>query len=217
MYDSKVKAADLIEQIKTETDISLPISNGTYAEWLSETEQMLYSSFIKDIYSASVGLSGTAGADGVSRVSLSGVTPSHCEQLRFEDILEVYCGDKALMKVSPIIGFEVPDTWFRYRNNSTGDENMFCHISDKSVHAVKIIYRMRPKIKKYASDGSLDETVKVPFEFLELVKAKLRGEAYKLANEDTLAAKWLNDYNAHLQDFQLWLKKSDAAFGTYGW
>jgi hypothetical protein len=53
----------------------------------------------------------------------------------------------------------------------------------------------------------------LPAEFIELAKAKLRGESYKYANEDGLAAKWLNDYNALLETFKVWVQSKSANFG----
>ena len=53
----------------------------------------------------------------------------------------------------------------------------------------------------------------LPVEFIDLVKAKLRGEAYKLANEDNHAAKWLNDYNTLLETFKAWIADKSANFG----
>ena len=57
------------------------------------------------------------------------------------------------------------------------------------------------------------EHVKVPAEFIELVSAKLRGEACKLANEDALAAKWLSDYNVLLETFKTWIAGKQPSFG----
>ena len=53
----------------------------------------------------------------------------------------------------------------------------------------------------------------LPYEFLDMVKAKLRGEAYKIANENSIAANWLNDYNAILMDFRAWVETKRASFG----
>ena len=53
----------------------------------------------------------------------------------------------------------------------------------------------------------------LPPELIDLAKAKLRGEAYKLANEDGLAAKWLNDYNVLLETFKVWIQSKAPAFG----
>ena len=57
------------------------------------------------------------------------------------------------------------------------------------------------------------DNVMVPLEFIDLVKAKLRGEAYKLANEDVLSAKWLNDYNILLENFKMWISEKNSNFG----
>ena len=58
-----------------------------------------------------------------------------------------------------------------------------------------------------------DVNVMLPIEFIDLVKAKLRGEAYKLANEDSIAAKWLNDYNTLLETFKAWIADKSSNFG----
>ena len=58
-----------------------------------------------------------------------------------------------------------------------------------------------------------NDNVMVPVEFIDLVKAKLRGEAYKLVNEDGIAAKWLNDYNMLLETFKAWIFDKSANFG----
>ena len=58
-----------------------------------------------------------------------------------------------------------------------------------------------------------NSNVMVPLEFIDLVKAKLRGEAYKLANEDDIAAKWLNDYNILLETFKAWISEKSSNFG----
>jgi hypothetical protein len=46
-----------------------------------------------------------------------------------------------------------------------------------------------------------------------MVAAKMRGEAYKIANEDGLAAKWLADYNAQLESFKVWAADRNHRYG----
>lgn len=58
-----------------------------------------------------------------------------------------------------------------------------------------------------------NDNIMVPVEFIDLVKAKLRGEAYKLVNEDGIAAKWLNDYNMLLETFKAWVFDKSTNFG----
>jgi len=48
MFDSGISARDLIENIKGEVDVALPIPNASYVMWLNSLEYMLYSSVIKE-------------------------------------------------------------------------------------------------------------------------------------------------------------------------
>jgi len=80
---------------------------------------------------------------------------------------------------------------------------------EKAVEEMVIVYLVRPIVKTTAVSGN----VMVPYEFIDLITAKLRGEAYKLCNEDAVAAKWLNDYNALLESFKQWLAIRQAKLG----
>ena len=86
----------------------------------------------------------------------------------------------------------------------------------EGVSDMVIIYFARPElITVDDDDDTIDEDaiVMLPYEFLDLVKARLRGEAYKLANEDDTAAKWLNDYNVLLENFKNWLTRRNPTLG----
>ena len=74
---------------------------------------------------------------------------------------------------------------------------------------ITVIYRLRPILKTEASNYN----VAVPAEFLDMVSARLRGEAYKIANEDGLAGKWLADYNTQLESFKVWAEKRNKRYG----
>ena len=57
------------------------------------------------------------------------------------------------------------------------------------------------RINEKYEDGT-PVNVMVPVEFIDLVKAKLRGEAY-VCQRGSLVAKWLNDYNVLLETFKV--------------
>lgn len=179
MYDSKVTAKAVIDDVINEADIALEILASTYIRWLNELEQQLYSTVIRRTKSESV-----ESADGVILVS--------CDP---EDIVSIYCGSDELARVAP-------------ETMPLVDNLNFYAIDDGEVvtaygdDAFTVYCVERPVLK--TEDNYHTETVKLPLEYLEIAYSKLRGEAYKLANEDGLAAKWLNDYNALLADFSVW-------------
>lgn len=124
--------------------------------------------------------------------------------MRFEDIHAVYVDGRQLIRTTLTSGAVFPDAYYKELDGmgvslpSAPDE-------------VTVMYCVRPALKKKDLTG--DETVKVPAEFIDLVTAKLRGEAYKLSNEDALAAKWLNDYNILLETFKAWVAGKQSSFG----
>lgn len=199
MFDSGIKAADLIEQIKDEADIAIPIPDINYIAWLNAVEQLLYTELIQE--QGEIKLDSVSG--GVISISDLSV-PSGESEVRFEDIHAVYADKTQLIKSTLASGVIFPNTYYKTRNN------IGLSLTEQP-QTVKIIYFIRPALKTEANIGT--EYVKVPLEFTELVKAKLRGEAYKLANEDSLSAKWINDYNILLETFKAWLKNKQPEFG----
>ena len=79
---------------------------------------------------------------------------------------------------------------------------------------LSFIYFVRPTLKTVnSSDVVGSGNVMLPVEFIDLAKAKLRADAYKIANEDALAAKWIADYNVLLENFKAWMDGKRANFG----
>ncbi len=111
-------------------------------------------------------------------------------------------------------GHNVTNIWCYDTGETTQNEYsedwyaVFEVIEPKSI---TIIYFVKPEL---IDDTNYDtKHVAVPIEFIDLVKAKLRGEAYKVMNEDALAAKWLNDYNVLLENFKAWIEEKKPNFG----
>ena len=142
--------------------------------------------------------------DEISYLLYDFPTSTDEDQVRFEDVYAVYADGTQLIKSTLTSGMVFSDTYFKE------DGALGLHFS-KTPGGVTVVYTVRPELK--SKDNYADKNVRVPVEFIDLVKAKLRGEAYKLANEDSLAAKWLNDYNVLLETFREWVRSKDSVFG----
>ena len=204
MFDSGISVKSVIEELKnTEVDIALDIPNITYVTWLNELQQMLYTETIKEQRKAILNPTTLSNPFNLSVIP----TGSGESIPRFEDIYAVYADDLQLIKSSVASG-NIFDNTFYKENNELG------YNVKEIPNKLKIIYIVRPAIVTVDSNDEIsDANVMIPLEFIDLVKAKLRGEAYKLVNEDGIASKWLNDYNILLETFKLWITSKSSNFG----
>ena len=199
MFDSGITASALIEQIKDEADIAIPIPDATYVLWLNALEQLLYTELIQE--------QGKIELDGVNGSVISIDTlnvPNGENAVRFEDIHAIYADQTQLIESTVASGVIFPDTYYKIGNDIGVNLK-------KEPEKVKIVYFIKPELK--TTDNINVKNVMVPIEFIDLVKAKLRGEAYKVANEGELAAMWINDYNVLLETFKAWLSGKQPEFG----
>lgn len=195
MFNSGKSVSELITELRDEVDIALEIPTSTYLLWLNSIEQLCYSEFIKEQREIKV-------LNPTTPIVIGDLTVSEEEApIRFEDIYAVYADDVQLMKTTLASGTIFPDTF--YKHNDYLGTNIPCQTRE-----LKIIYIARPKVKT-AEEGN----VMMPIEFIDLVKAKMRGETYKLVNEDEIAGKWLNDYNMMLENFKAWCSNRSSRFG----
>ena len=207
MFDSGILFKTLVEELNSEVDIALDIPDTAYAEWLNSLQQLLYSEIIKEQKKI------TLDSPQTSPIAIDSLPQGNDEnKVRFEDIYAIYAEDnntvpashKQLLKSSVASGVIFPDTYYK-------DSNNIGYNTTPKPSKLHIVYIVKPAL---VTTETMDTAkVMVPVEFIELVKAKLRGEAYKLANEDSLAAKWLNDYNVLLETFKLWVDGKSSKFG----
>lgn len=195
MFDSGISVKNLIYELKGEVDIAIPIPDETYITWLNSLQQLLYTETIKEQKKFKL------LTPNSSPISISSIEVENGENKpRFEDIHTIYADGVQLIRSTVTSGVIFLNTFYK-------DNNNIGYNTEKTPSELTIVYFVKPAL---ATDTS---NVMVPIEFIDLVKAKLRGEAYKLANEDNLAAKWLNDYNVLLETFKVWLADKSPIFG----
>lgn len=203
MYDSEVTAADFINGIKDEIDIASVVPDSAFVRWLNTVEQTVYTELIREMRLVHMPVDYVDGGD-TPAFSLSDIVPEDGEgDVLFDDIIKVYVDNVELDRVSLISGTVFDNIGMYYKNGGKVMVKTLIPATEASV-----IYVVRP-VKKAIAGGELpSETVKLPGEWLEIAASRLRGEAYKLVNDDNLSAKWLNDYNTCLEQFKVWLTKN---------
>lgn len=198
MYDSGMTAKALIDMITAEADIALPVSPAYPIMWLNSMEQLIYGELTADLSTTEC----EADEDG----GLFFENESGYADFEVRDVMRVYADGIALKKVGRSTIHERAEIPCWYEKNG----KMYVCPVDMAMEYT-VIYRKRPVLK--TEENYVSETIKLPPEFLEMAAAKLRGEAYKLANEDYLSAKWLTDYNAHIENFKQWCAERDRRYG----
>lgn len=208
MFDSGITAEDIIGQVKSEADIALPVSDECCIQWLNAAERLLYTEIIKEQGMMQFGFVWRpvpgAVTETIDLSKPSAAVSDEEDTPSFEDVYAVYSDGVQLIRSTLTSGGIFPNTY--YGNGIS----LTVHLS-KYPGTVEVYYNVKPKLITLDNMGS--RKVRVPVEFIDLIKAKLRGEAYKLANEGELAAVWLNDYNALLETFKEWVASRQPAFG----
>ena len=196
MFNSGITVEELIEDLKSEVDIAIEIPEKTYVSWLNSLQQLLYTEVIKEQKKTVL-----KPPFENNLIAMSSIADSNENTPRFEDIHAVYADKRQLIKTTVASGVIFSNTFFRVTDNLA--------INATVDDALTVVYYVKPAL----IESIQDTNVMLPVEFIDLAKAKLRGEAYKLANEDNLAAKWLNDYNVMLETFKAWISDKSPNFG----
>lgn len=99
------------------------------------------------------------------------------------------------------------------KTQSTGDETaeIFGQTYEDWINGQKF----KLVVKGRFGESFYVDAVPLPYEFVELVRCKLRGEAYKLINDDALAAKWIGEYNTLLENFKVYIASHGSMYGRY--
>lgn len=206
MYNSGVKVKDFLDAVEQEADIVVEIPYTTRLRWLTAVEQFAYTEVLKEYARATMDL--TSEPTDVIRLDTLAV-PEGADIPIYDDIIRVYGEDgHEIRKAGAVAGYEFPDYDLFY-TDYRGHLILSTRIEQASV---TVIYRIRPALKVSGNDTVLN--VALPAEYLDMAGAKIRGEAYKIANEDGLAAKWLADYNQQIENFKVWAASRNERYGA---
>lgn len=206
MYDSGVKVKDFLDAVTEEADISIEIPRVSMLRWLSAVEQFAYTEVLKEYARSTIDLS-SVPVDTI-RLDMLPIPDGGAVPI-YDDVIRVYGEDGGEIRKSGAVAvYEFPD-YDLYYTDYRGNLVLSTRIEQA---AVTVIYRLRPAIKTSDNEETLD--VALPPEYLDMAGAKIRGEAYKIANEDGLAAKWLADYNQQVENFKVWAASRNERYGA---
>ena len=190
IYSSTVTAAELVAAVRSELEIIPLPAEASFARWLGSLEQLAWSEVIRLRRAAHVLVDG-------GKVILDGLyIPDGEDRVLASDVCNVYLDGLQVMHGSAEEGYLfAPETavW-----HVSGEQEITVDGAEEGS-AATVIYYARPERR-----NTLEGNIALPDEFIELAASRLRGEAYRAANEDVLAAKWLGDYNQKLDAFQNW-------------
>lgn len=203
MYDSGIAARTLISNVSSEADITIPIDSESWYRWINAVEQFVYTEILNEY--TSVTLNYSELTNDTINLNNDITTANGCAAPNFDDIIKIYADETELDRTSVISGLIFVDKPLYYTDYSGNIKmNLTCYPEN-----IVIVYRLRPELKSSLTDRNIN----IPIEFIDMLAARMRGEAYKIANEDNLSAKWLSDYNIQLESFKLWATRRNERYG----
>ncbi len=189
MFICNTNAKTLLDETVEELKLYGNLPRTTYRRVLNETLGRLYSEVVYEVREV-------AGKSVSGDITLSSLPlAADSGSVREEDVLRVCHSGHQLQYLPP--------HRFSLVSNSDGEfytvRNGRISLSPSfSGYSLQVFYLHRPRPYSEGDEGRM---LPLPEEYVSLVRAKLRGEICKLANEDTLSAKWLGEYNATLPAF----------------
>jgi hypothetical protein len=203
LYNSNISARKLIENIAEEADVTISVDSDSWYRWINAVEQFVYTEIFNqhtvkvfnysEIANDTISLSdGFSVNDGIA-------VPD------FDDVVKVYADDVELERTGVVAAFVFVDKPLYYTDYNGNIVIKPCFPAKN----ITVIYRIRPEIK----DETTDNNINLPIEFVDMLAARMRAEAYKLSNDDAQGAKWMADYNTQLEMLKVWASMRNNKYG----
>ena len=203
MYNSGISTADLIKSVKSEIDIEIPISDESWYRWINAVEQFVYTEILSLFVSTVVYSDQFEGK--TLEIYKHFPSKNGWSEPSYDDIVKVYADDTELERTSVVSGIVFDDKPMYYTDYAG---NIKLCIPFEATQ-ITVIYKIRP-VLKVKDDSS---KINLPVEYVDMLAARLRSEAYKIANDDGQAAKWAAEYNAQLENFKIWAEARGVRYG----
>lgn len=198
MFESKMYTYEkMFKMIRTEVESYEAVPDDIILLACNTELQYLYSQVIKKQVMAE-GYISNSEAGKAKVVNIEATVP-------YEDIERVSVGGEILAPTTARSAGSYKNTRFE---NADGGLSV---VLDKDYDGVcEIYYNYRPA--EIESVSSTDN-VALPTEYVVMLMDAIRAECYKYINEDNLAAKWTNDYNAYRDGFDKWIESTRPQYG----
>lgn len=189
MFCSHVSIREFLDGLTADMGLYNDRDRAFYRERMNEALAFLYAAVIRErAEGKATPLGGLIACEDIP-------TPDGTAAAQPCDVLAVYCGSHQLRYLPPE-SLHAADGMPCCFYTVTEDGILLSHTD--TVLPLRVIFTVRPP--QYGAESE-ETPVPMPTEFLPLLAAKIRGDVYRAAGEDELAAKWLAVYNAHLSDF----------------
>lgn len=204
MYDSGISANDFINQLADEIDIAVPVPRSVYIDCINTAEQLLYSEMIREQAEQII----VPKTELDSLIDLSALPVAADEDnMQYEDIHCVYIDDRQLIETNLTSGEIFPDSYCK-------DKGMLRIHTREKPEKLRLTYFVRPVIRTVGENNTITGgNIHLPVFFMDLIRAKVRGEIYMLVGEYAHAANWLGVYNAQLENFKAYIQMHTPSFG----
>lgn len=193
MFKSGITVKELIDQVQNEVDIAIDVGNDAVLQSYNGLIAGLYRDIVKKECGQSYKINKKGSAENRYADWTTGEFSAECVYRVFtEDYFEAE-------KVNPTYAL-ITDRVCWY---PSGEKEIT--LRNFPGESCIVVYYAMPEVADSVDSPSI---VPVPIDFIDMVKAKIRGDMYNISNDDDLAAKWYNIYNSRIEDFKIFISEN---------